>query len=101
MKTIWLSSKKVVRHFGAHPERGRAIKALPSMERSAGVRWVRPGIINKHGDFIPTKPAELRKPKVIVHPVVCLTCIGKDMWRVTCDDQFWPQIQTWLVENCR
>jgi hypothetical protein len=90
MHTIELDPIKVLRQFGPHPELGKAMPCLPKKHVQAGFRWV-----SVFGKLKPSR-YELDVPRR-----VALQHVSGKLWRVICDEPYWPAVQAWLFANCR
>lgn len=87
--SIILNSKKVLKHFGQRPWLGKALPCLPKKQVTVGVRWSLP-----KRDYVPDT-------EVWVNRTVALHHVQGNTWRVLCDEQYWPRVQTWLYQNCK
>lgn len=94
---LMLNNAKVLQHFGSHPGRGRRLQILPLKRVTVGVKWSLP-----RKSYVPDTD-------VLVRPTVALKLVetakpGKEknaVWRVNCEPKFWPEVQLWLIDNCR
>jgi len=89
----YLSVTKVIKHFGAHGERGKVMNFLPVQKVTAGTRWNLPS-----RSYIPDDD-------VHVHPTVSVSIYrwegsGRAYWRICCDKRYWLAVHTWLRDNC-
>lgn len=84
-----LNAKKIIRHFGLHPERGKALPCLPKKRVTVGMRWSLPKL-----DYVPDDD-------VRVNRMVALQHVRGSTWRVLCEEAYWPAVMTWLLEYCR
>lgn len=87
VRRMYLNDKKVAKHFGAHPERGRRISGV-FKRVTVGVRWSLP-----KKDYVPDD-------NVLVNPVLALKCIRRGYWEVTVEKQFAAVAEKFLTENC-
>lgn len=91
-----LDPKKVLRHFGPHPERGKALPFLQKQKATVGVKWSLP-----KKQYVPDKD-------VLVTPCVALKPISagkgeywRDMWEVTVTERCRYTVEMWLNDKCR
>jgi hypothetical protein len=82
-----LNPKKVYRHFGAHPERGKPLNFLPKERVTVGVKFSLP------------KKAWVPDNNVLVAPSVALKKRG-DLWEVTVMERCRDRVEAWLQQNC-
>lgn len=86
---VELDARKVLRQFGMHPERGKALPCLPKKRVTVGVRWSLP-----KRDYVPDDD-------VRVNRMVALQNVGGNRWRVLCEEAYWSAVRSWLFTYCR
>jgi hypothetical protein len=89
-----LNDKKVYRHFGRQPEKGKPLNFLPKEKVTVGVKYHLPS-----KDYIPDKD-------VLVAPCVKLKPMEKGRilarsWQVTVLNRCRPAVELWLQQNCQ
>ena len=85
---MYLDDRKVIRHFGAHPERGKFLPGNMWKRVTVGVRWSLPKL-----DWEPDND-------VLVRPTIALICKGKGKWEVKVEPQFREQAEQFLMDHC-
>lgn len=86
---MYLDDRKVIKFFGAHPERGRFISNTIVKRVTVGVRW-----------SLPKKDWE-PDDDVLVKPVVCLICKGKGKWEVKVEAAYRKIAEQFLMDHCQ
>lgn len=84
---LYLNDKKVAKHFGAYPERGRFIPSTVKRV-TVGVRWNLPKGCHEPDD------------DVLVRPVMALKCLGRGKWKLSVEPQFHEKAVSFLCDNC-
>jgi len=88
-----LNVKKVYRHFGRNPEKGKPLNFLPKERVTVGVKYSLP-----KKDYVPDKD-------VLVAPCVKLKLVEKGplqrVWEVTVLERCRPAVELWLQQNCQ
>ncbi len=89
-----LNDKKVFRHFGRNPEKGKPLNFLPEVKVTVGVKYSLP-----KKDYVPDKD-------VLVAPCVKLRPMEKGrilnrQWEVTVLERCRPAVELWLQQNCQ
>jgi len=88
--SIKLNDAKVVKRFGAHPERGHKIQGVSKKRVTCGVRWSLPKRRHVPDDDV------LVAPHVTLHPA---TLPG--WWNVTCETKYREKVTMYLVDHCQ
>jgi hypothetical protein len=92
-----LNNKKVYRHFGAHPERGKPMNLLPKQQVTVGVKWSLP------------RKQYIADRDVLVSPCVTMKRItvgsfdgtgNSHMWEVNVSRKCRAAVETWLMDHC-
>jgi hypothetical protein len=89
-----LDTKKVHKHFGRNPERGKPLPHLPKQKVTVGVKWSLP-----KKKWVPDRD-------VLVAPCVTLrlkakTRDGGPRWQVQTLTRCRAAVELWLMQNCR
>ncbi len=89
-----LNGKKVFRHFGRNPEKGKPMNFLPKVKVTVGVKFLLP------------KKQWVPDDNVLVAPCVKLKPMEKGplldrLWEVTVLERCRPAVELWLMQNCR
>ncbi len=83
-----LDNAKIIKRFGAHPERGHNIPCVAKKRVTVGVRWSLP-----KRDHVPDD-------NVLVQPHLKLEPVMAYWWRVTCEKRYRDHVHMWLLDNC-
>lgn len=113
MPTVELNNAKVMKHFGAHPERGRLMKHFTTIKKHAGMKAQVKAIITPAGEMVGTRempnPYDLRgepvnyvwvRNPIQVWPVLALKNVGANRWEVFIQPEYLQQALRWLHDTC-
>jgi hypothetical protein len=89
-----LNDKKVYRHFGKNPEKGKPLSFLPKEKVTVGVKYSLP-----KKDYVPDKDV-LVAPCVRLKPMVKGPILER-VWEITVLERCRPAVELWLMQNCR
>jgi hypothetical protein len=89
-----LNDKKVYRHFGRNPEKGKPLSFLPKEKVTVGVKYSLP-----KKDYVPDKDV-LVAPCVTLKPMVKGPLLER-VWEITVLERCRPAVELWLMQNCR
>jgi hypothetical protein len=79
---------KVLKRFGAHPERGHIIQYAAKKRVTVGMKWSLP------------KKTYIPDDDVLVAPHVTLKKVGKVQWRIRCEARYAEMVENYLVDHC-
>jgi len=85
-----LNASRIVKRFGAHPERGHNIPHVQKKRVTVGVKWSLP-----KRDYVPDED-------VMVQPHVVLrrSRVQQDYWHITCEKKYRAHVTTYLLDYC-
>lgn len=93
MTVMILRDAKVLKHFGAHPERGKPMRMLALKRVTVGVRWSLPKQDYVPDDDVLVTPSVALKP--VSHPVK-----GCRTYHIQCEPRHLEKVTMWLADNC-